>query len=67
MLQVLNPLCDPALDSLHYVHVSLVLRSPELDPALQVWPHQCISFGKGGFGMGMFQLGHQHGFWIAAA
>ena len=24
-----------------YVRVSPVLGSPELDPALQVWPHQC--------------------------
>jgi len=27
--------------ALQHVHVSLVLGTPELDPALQVWPHQC--------------------------
>lgn len=27
------------LDSLQYVHVSLVLRSPDEDPLFQVWPH----------------------------
>ena len=29
-----------------WVHVCLVLGSPELDPALQVWPHQCWAGGK---------------------
>lgn len=34
---------------LHYFHVSLALRCPELslDPALQAWPHQCWAEGKG--------------------
>lgn len=31
MLQLLNPLCGPSLDSLHCVLVSLVLTSPQLD------------------------------------
>ncbi|KAK4824807.1 hypothetical protein QYF61_019475 [Mycteria americana] len=43
MLQILNHLHDPLLDSLHYVHVSLVLASPELDPALQQTPQQSCS------------------------
>lgn len=36
-------LCDIFLtqDSLKYVHVSLVLESPEMDIVLHVWPHQC--------------------------
>jgi len=34
MLQSLHHLCGPSLDSLQYVHVSLVLRSPELDTVL---------------------------------
>ena len=40
VLQHLHHLCGPLLDSLQSVHVSVVLRSPELDTALQVWPHQ---------------------------
>lgn len=40
MLQSLHQLCDLSLDSLQYVHVSLVLGSPELDSALHMWPHQ---------------------------
>jgi len=39
MLQSLHHLNGPSLDSLQYVHVSLVPRSPEMDIALQVWPH----------------------------
>jgi len=41
MLQSLNHLCGPLLDSLQHVHVCLVLRNPELDTELQAWPHQC--------------------------
>lgn len=29
------------LDCLQYAHVSLVVRSPERDMLLQMWPHQC--------------------------
>lgn len=32
--------------TLQYVHVSLILGSPEVDPALQVWPDQCWVEGK---------------------
>jgi len=38
MLQFLNPVHGTSLDSLQYVHVSLILGSPELDTVLQVWP-----------------------------
>ena len=41
MLQSLHHLGGPLLDSLQYVHVSLVLGSPALDTVLQMWPHQC--------------------------
>lgn len=41
MFQFLYHLSVPQLDSLQYVCVFLVLRSPELDRVLQVWPHQC--------------------------
>ena len=34
-----------SLDSLQYVHISCT-GSPELDPALQVWPHQSWEGGK---------------------
>ncbi|KAK4806816.1 hypothetical protein QYF61_005612 [Mycteria americana] len=48
VLQSLNHFHGPSLDSLQYVHVSLVLRSPELDTGLQdtcPWFHcLCISF-----------------------
>jgi len=40
MLQSLNHLCGRLLDSVQHVHISLVLRSPELATVLQVWPHQ---------------------------
>lgn len=33
MLQAFNPLCDPSLDSLQNVHVSLALGNPELGAA----------------------------------
>ena len=46
MTQTLNCCCGPSLDPLHYVHVSLVLGSPELDTALQVWPLQSGVEGK---------------------
>jgi len=38
MLQSMNQLCGPLLDSLQYVYV---LRNPELDSVIQVWLHQC--------------------------
>ena len=38
--QPLNHLSGPSLDLLQYVHISFVLRSPELHTALQVRPHQ---------------------------
>ena len=38
MLQSLHHLSGPSLDSLQYVHISLVLGSPALDTVLQVWP-----------------------------
>ena len=41
MLESLNYLCGPLLDSLYRMNVSLVLGSPELDTILRVWPHQC--------------------------
>ena len=44
MLQSLNCLTSPLLDSLQ--HVSLVLESPALDTGLQMWPHQCWLDGK---------------------
>ena len=40
MHEVLNDLHDPLQDLLQYVHVSFLLRSSDLDPALQTWPHQ---------------------------
>ena len=46
MLQSLHHLCGPSLDSLQYVHLSPVLGTPALDPALQLWPHQCGVEGK---------------------
>ena len=46
LLQSLRHLCGPFLGSLQHVHVSLVLASPELDTAPQVWPHQCWVEGK---------------------
>jgi len=46
MLQSLNHVCGPLQDSLWYVPVSLVLRSPDLDTVLQLWPHQCWVQGK---------------------
>lgn len=36
MLQLLQHLCGLALDLLQYVHVFLLPRSTELDPALQM-------------------------------
>lgn len=40
MLQALHHLHGFSLDSLPYVHVSLVLGSPELNTEFQLWPHQ---------------------------
>lgn len=39
VLQTLRHVCSPSLYSLQYVHVSLVMGSPELGTALQLWPH----------------------------
>ena len=36
MLQALNCFCGHLLDLLHYISVCFVLRSPELDPELQI-------------------------------
>ena len=47
--EVFHPLrhfCGPALDTIHQVHVSPVLRTPHLDTVLQVRPHQCRAEGK---------------------
>ena len=41
MLQSLNYLCGLLLDSLQYANASLILGSPELGTAHQVWPYQC--------------------------
>ena len=49
MPQSLNHLYGLLLDSLHYVHVSLVLRSPELATRFQMWSHQCRVEGKDHF------------------
>ena len=46
MLKSPNCLCGPSLDCLRYVHVSLLLGSPELGTALQLWSHQCSEEGK---------------------
>lgn len=40
MLQTLNLLIGPSLDSLQYLYVSPVLISLELIPALRMYPHQ---------------------------
>lgn len=42
MLHSLN-LHDPSLNLLYYVYVSLVLDSPELDTALKLCSHQCLT------------------------
>lgn len=49
MLQSLNHLCGPFLDSLEYVHIFLVLGNPEPGTVLQVWHHQCWVKGKDHF------------------
>lgn len=41
----LEPLSS-LLDSPCYIHVSLVMGSPELELVLSVWPHQCRVEGK---------------------
>jgi len=46
LLQSFHYLDGPSLDSLQYVHVSLLLGGPELDPAIQMWPHQSWGEGK---------------------
>lgn len=40
VLQALHHLGGPVLDPSQYVQVSLALACPELDSALQAWPHQ---------------------------
>lgn len=45
MLQSLNHLCGPLLDSLCYAHVSFLGR-PKLDTAVQTWRHPCWREGK---------------------
>lgn len=42
----MSSLCDPSLDSPHYVHVYFVLQDLELDTMLQMWPHQQWAEGK---------------------
>lgn len=42
----LHRLYGPPLDSVQEIHVSSVLRSPNLDTAFQVRPHQCWVKGK---------------------
>jgi len=46
MLQSLHHLGSPLLDSLQCVCASLVLGSPELDTAPQMWPLPCCAEGK---------------------
>lgn len=46
MLQSLNHLCGPLLDSLHYVHPSFLLGRQKLDTAVQAWPHLCWADGR---------------------
>lgn len=46
VLQSLNHLCGPWLDSLQCFRVFSVLGSPELAPVLQVCPHQCWVWRK---------------------
>lgn len=46
VLHSVNYRDDPWLDSLQCVRVPLLLRSPELDPGLQMWPHQCCTGGR---------------------
>lgn len=41
MLQALHHLHDHLLGSLQWLLVSLVVRSPEHDTTLQMWPHHC--------------------------
>lgn len=40
LIYSLSYVCGPLLESLHYVHISAILRSPELDTAFQVQPQQ---------------------------
>lgn len=46
MIQSLNHLHGALLDNFQHLHVCLVLKSSELDTAVQVWPHQCWIEGK---------------------
>lgn len=56
MLLPLHQLKGTSLNSLQYIHVCLVLRSLELDAALQMWPHPKVIFC-----LAAFQLsGSQH-------
>lgn len=49
MLKLLHYPTGPLLDSSQYVHVLLILGSPELGKVLQMWPHQCWKDGKDHF------------------
>lgn len=42
-------LCTPFLHPLQQVPVLPELETPELDPVLQIWPHQGIAEGKDNF------------------
>jgi len=46
MLQALTHHCHPQLDSLQQLPVFCARRSPELDAALQLWPHQGTTEGR---------------------
>ncbi|RMB89921.1 hypothetical protein DUI87_33695 [Hirundo rustica rustica] len=46
VFQVPHQPCCPPLDALKHLNVLPKLRDPELDTALQVWPHQCRVEGK---------------------
>lgn len=46
VLQILHQLCFPSLNLLQHLDVFPELREPELNTALEVWPHQCPAEGK---------------------
>lgn len=46
MLQLLNHLCKSTLNPFQELHVSFGLRSPQLNTAVQMWPHQCWVEGR---------------------
>lgn len=45
-LQSPHHLCSPALDSLQYFHVFVELGRPEVNKALEMWPHHAIVEGE---------------------